>query len=448
MKKINTNQFKEKEGVNAIASTVNKMGCTWRPTPNDDYGIDGEIEINKEGAPTGKIIKVQSKYGKSYIKNLTSTKFDFYADYDDLNYWLNCNVPVILIVGDFKQKIFHWIDIQEYAKKHQQIHNPPHKISFNIKYNHFSIKSFFNLCKMVLNEKEFVEATKNKIIEEVISNLLPIISLPEKIYGAPTDFSFKEIIERLKSESIPPFNCTENKVWTFSNLFNEENALRKVIDQNKITVIRSQDWLLDDDKRRWYINLINRSIRKYCRKLGLKLDPEKEKVYFPPTQDQKEVTIRFRAFSRFGTRKVAYPYVKEDRNPFWVHHALNFKIENYGGNWFLRIDPGYVFTKDGINFIASNNIGKLTTRRKANEWNRAVLNHLIFWREILADRKPEIIIDVGEQKIIISKNYEAGMANFGIMKDKKKFSDIFTFEEGLDPLQEEEVLEVDDEDER
>ncbi len=430
MKKINPNQFKEKEGVNAIATRVNRMGCTWRPTPTDDYGIDGEIEINKEGTPTGKIIKVQSKYGGSYIRNLNASKFDFYADADDVEYWLSCNIPIILIVMNFKQNIFHWMDIKQYVKRHPEFRNHPHKITFNLINNKFTIRSVFNLYKMVLNEQEFVEVTKNKIQEEILSNLLPIQQLPLNIYSASTKYNLKEIFEKLRTTSIPPFHLAENRIWTFNDFYDENNSLLKVCDKNTIAVIKAQEWWLDENKKKWYIILLKRVIEKRCKYLGLLLDDDKKKFYLSPDENLQDRIIEFKAFARKGKRKVAYQYVdKNGIKRFWVHHAVSFEIKSFGGRWFLKIEPCYVFTKDGTNFVASSKVGRLNTRKKAKEWNRAVLNHLIFWREILSEGKHDINIKLGAQNLVISKQYESGLAHFGIMKDKTKLQDMFSFED-------------------
>jgi len=76
------------------------MDCVWGPTPNDDVGLDGEIELGKDGAATARLVKVQVRSGTSYIKNPTATSFDFYASSEDLGYWNDANLPVILVVYD------------------------------------------------------------------------------------------------------------------------------------------------------------------------------------------------------------------------------------------------------------------------------------------------------------------------------------------------------------
>lgn len=430
MKSINPNQFKEKEGLNTVATIVNRMGCTWRPTPNDDYGIDGEIEINKDGAPTGKIMKVQIKSGSSYVKNLTTTKFDFYADEDDVEYWIGSNIPVILIIVDRSHNIRHWINIKDYASKNQRFANPPHKVTFSIKGNYFGVKSFFDICKIVLTEQEFVNVTKNKILEEIYSNLLPVTNLPSKVYGISTTLNLKQIKESLSGKYIPKFYLAENKIWTFSNLFDKDNVFREIADPNTVTAVNVQEWLLDDNKRNWYIALLRKTLNSHCGHLGLLLDPKKKRFYFPPNPDMTGRIIEYDAFKRSGKRKVAYPY--KDKNgivQFWVHHAVTLDIVSFGGKWFVKVSPGYVFTVDGVTYFASDKVGKLATRRKAREWNNIMLNHLIFWREMLSDNRAAINVNCYGQIFTIAKSYESGIANFGIMKDRKSLREMHSFDD-------------------
>lgn len=89
------------------------MDWVWRPTPNDDVGIDGEIELGNDGAATAKIIKVQVKSGASYIRNSTGTRFDFYASSADLSYWNGANLPVIVVVYDPAKGEGYWKPVQQ-----------------------------------------------------------------------------------------------------------------------------------------------------------------------------------------------------------------------------------------------------------------------------------------------------------------------------------------------
>src|SRR5438105_4900402 len=104
----------ERKGINHIATLCGKMGHIWRETPNSDVGIDGEIELVLGGQATGRIIKVQSRAGKSYIRNEKPECFDFYADANELEYWQNASNPVILVIYSPTAKMAYWVDVKGY----------------------------------------------------------------------------------------------------------------------------------------------------------------------------------------------------------------------------------------------------------------------------------------------------------------------------------------------
>src|SRR5215470_12663755 len=93
-KRLNRNAPQEKNGLIHVMRIVNEMECIWRPTPNDDTGFDGEIELAHDGTVSGRILKVQVKSGLSYFVNRIGTSFEFSARESDVNYWTATNVPV------------------------------------------------------------------------------------------------------------------------------------------------------------------------------------------------------------------------------------------------------------------------------------------------------------------------------------------------------------------
>lgn len=54
----------ERQGLNFVSAVCEEMGFIWRPTPNTDVGIDGEIELVAGDQATGQIIKVQKVCGR------------------------------------------------------------------------------------------------------------------------------------------------------------------------------------------------------------------------------------------------------------------------------------------------------------------------------------------------------------------------------------------------
>jgi hypothetical protein len=49
------------QGVAYVQRIADEMDCVWRPTPNDDVGLDGEIELGKDGAATARTCESPSE---------------------------------------------------------------------------------------------------------------------------------------------------------------------------------------------------------------------------------------------------------------------------------------------------------------------------------------------------------------------------------------------------
>lgn len=65
-------------------------------------------------------------------------------------------------------------------------------------------------------------------------------------------------------------------------------------------------------------------------------------------------------------------------------HSIRAQLRNVGGEYFLKLEPGYVFTRDGSSMINSSDAGALSTSRMSQERNYQVLTHLYFWTWFLA----------------------------------------------------------------
>jgi hypothetical protein len=77
-----------RSGIVKLDRVVTDMGYIWRPTPNSDVGIDGEIELVEDRAATAKIIKIQVRSGPSYFRKEDQRSFELHTSIDDVNYWL------------------------------------------------------------------------------------------------------------------------------------------------------------------------------------------------------------------------------------------------------------------------------------------------------------------------------------------------------------------------
>ncbi len=76
------------------------ISAIWRPTPNHDLGIDGQIEFlePKTAISTGIILAVQSKSGSSYFRRQEGDAVLYYPTDKHRAYWSRIQLPVILVL--------------------------------------------------------------------------------------------------------------------------------------------------------------------------------------------------------------------------------------------------------------------------------------------------------------------------------------------------------------
>jgi hypothetical protein len=100
-------------------STVAEAGHIFRPTPNSDWGLDGEIEFkNDKGQASGERLYLQLKAGDSYIhrrkadgKEIFRIKNPRHAEY-----WQAHKYPVMLVIRTSDGQI-RWMNVTDHLKK-------------------------------------------------------------------------------------------------------------------------------------------------------------------------------------------------------------------------------------------------------------------------------------------------------------------------------------------
>src|SRR5713101_4213142 len=115
-KKIHKNSLIGQQGINLIEKRVLEMGFVWYPTGGIEAGTDGIIELRDSttGNVFNSIIQVQSKATESSFQAETSEGFDYLCKEKDLDYWLQGNAPVILVVSRPRTDEAYWVSIKDY----------------------------------------------------------------------------------------------------------------------------------------------------------------------------------------------------------------------------------------------------------------------------------------------------------------------------------------------
>ena len=144
-----------KKGVNYVTTVVDECNCNFNPIfQENDIGIDGQIELfSKERIPTGNLIAVQIKTGKSYY-DLKKCECNLPID-SHREYWKMLKMPVIgiiCIIDEINESIktAYWVDIKKYLIKNPNAKSIKFKMSMH---NEFSKTKFTDYFSYIVCDK-------------------------------------------------------------------------------------------------------------------------------------------------------------------------------------------------------------------------------------------------------------------------------------------------------
>lgn len=85
-------------GVNAVERIfLEELRWIFREQPISDWGIDAQVEVTGEKGPTGRLLALQIKSGKSFFRKKRGNLV-FHGKRRHLQYWTNHSLPVVIIL--------------------------------------------------------------------------------------------------------------------------------------------------------------------------------------------------------------------------------------------------------------------------------------------------------------------------------------------------------------
>jgi hypothetical protein len=425
-KTVPASKFTELKGLDRISTIVHEeLKCLFREITKDDVGIDGEIEVvvpkpNGKGfETTGGIIKVQSKSGGSYVRQDTATTFSTPVEKNDLDTWYQSTYPVIFIVYHPKDDTLYWKDVRSFVKSTSNVWQPPYRITFDKATDAFTAASYDAIRNLAGISPPRVSMQQK---ERLFSNLLLIKRMPLLMTSAVAKVKDYHAIRSQIQGFIPPFCIIEDRLYTLSDLRNRDCTLRDFCDlSTNVNDVPAKQWIDDEVRRRDYVFLLNQLLGIHLRRCGLRYNPHFDRNYFP-RQDPTGLEFKQDWFnvrtSRAAPPRIIAKYYTYALDKFWRHLAVNISFRMIGSSWYLQIIPKYFFTVDGETPYDRDKIGPYTTRLKARERNIHVLNHVLFWADVLSMRTPAIELKLDYKTVmVVEKLPVSGTAHFAIPFD-------------------------------
>jgi hypothetical protein len=262
----------------------------------------------------------------------------------------------------------------------------------------------------------------DKVQEVLLSNLLPVKSLPNRIWGAETKCRERKEVWEIISPT-EPFILKEGRLYTFADLNSAETKVRAAINPNTILPVARNDWFLHASKSLWLMSLLNMVLNSHLRLQGIKRDGKGRFIFMPD-----KYTGGDRTWILPGGRKrsVAAKKVSADKTSvFWVHHGAEIAFKRLGEQLFLAIEPHYLFTTDGTVSIEGKGAGKLAMIWGGKQQNPDILRNIIFWGYVLSNNGTEVVMETGAQPITAQRLPASTQMDIGIASDEIRIATLF-----------------------
>lgn len=390
MKKITTQALIGQRGVNLIERRVLEMGHAWNAS-TIDAGIDGRIELRNPATQEAlnQIILVQSKATTQRLPAETQGSFEWPCDTRDIEYWLQGNAPVILVVSKFLDgnEEAYWIDVKRYFEDPRR--RKLAKVQFDKKRDRFDESCRDALFEIAASTGRGLYLGPPPVTETLHSNLLTVVSFADRIYTAATDLAdnasawgrFKEIGKHPEGGE---FDIQGKRILSFREL--DAPAFRAICDAGTIEEHDTSHWAQSDNTevRREFVRLLNRTLTNKLRPIGLRFDHEGKLYHFMSTRDKRARSYSYRSRHHKTSREVFGPRANKSepsRIAYFRHSAFKGQFRVHEFQWYLEVTPTYHFTTDGR--TPHPYADRLLQGIKQQENNDAVSGQVIFWAAVL-----------------------------------------------------------------
>ncbi|MGB3626200.1 MAG: DUF4365 domain-containing protein, partial [Henriciella sp.] len=382
-KTITQSQILGELGETAVKKIALEMGFIYETRGRLEAGIDGFIELrdSSSGASLGKILGVQVKSTSQGIYTReTDRDFEYLIKPDDLWYWKQSNIPVIIIFWRQCDRSTYWKHVPDTLAGDER------RLRIDKQADVFNAKCVDRLGALTVDRRTpgvFVPPLNEG--ETVVTNLLRI-RMPNEIFIATSPFgSGRDAVAELVKQDDTRHDWVIRKRRFVSFFDPRSYGTRAIVDEDQVEAVDADLFVLNEDldDTNDTIDLLRRTVEaqladelRYARKERL--------FYFKATAQNAARKYAYMASTNQTSAMVVsvYPEKSRSANRGYVrHHAANFRFERLGQEWFIVIDPSFYFTRNG--YEPHRYADVLLSGKKRLERNAAVRGQVIMWQHLL-----------------------------------------------------------------
>lgn len=390
-KKISKSQMIGQKGVNLIEKLVLDLGFTWHPTGTFDAGVDGFIEIRnpETGEMTNCVILAQSKASERNWVREDDAGFEYACEQRDVDYWLQGNTPVILIVSRPSAGIAYWKDVKSWfglpSNRKSTI------IRFSKATDRFDASCREALIRLAVDRSSGLYLPPRPLDELLVTNLLPMRFETTLLYRAPARFSTRrEAKAALRDQDLwlpQEWIIRGGEVYSFHDLVDDRWDV--ICESDRSTEFELASWANSEDRDvRWrFVELIHLALQEHLYPtVRRRIERGRHLYLFTPEPGRDTLRVPFAGFARQSSMTVVTTTMST-KDPTVVYarrsHAVDISFRRFDGTWFAELMPTYWYaTADGAPHPRADD---LLAGIKRIEKHLAVRGQLMLWRERLKE---------------------------------------------------------------
>ncbi len=233
--------------------------------------------------------------------------------------------------------------------------------------------------------------------EIYVSNLLPFVSLPTKIYKLPlnpdhADRKMPLFAGKLAVDPEPTAIAISGYAMSFSDLSLFPAWASRVGYLDYLETSSFEEMVGEVDTRRHLVWLLGKYWEQHLRSIEptLAIEPKKKRAYFATTEAE-ELVVTYDSPLRRNIKRTVIKKREYGKYPEFEIEALSYAIVQFGDQWAVQVKPTYLFTRsDGRTPLPGHQQASRATRRFKFDRNPAVDSDLKFWQILLSDGKSAI----------------------------------------------------------
>lgn len=368
-------------GIALIDQRVTAMGFIWHERQRD-HGIDGEIELvdRVQRRPLNRTISVQSK-ARQRFPGEDDHGFHYICEPDDIEYWCEGEVPVVLVCSHPDTGECWWAPASELLR--DPVRRRTGRIDFDKVRDRFDESAASSLLDLGAPATGNLFVPSMAVSERLTSNLLSVSHMPDTIWAAPAIVrNHGEAWDVLRQQQVRERDWMILDRTLFSFRRPDDSALACLIDGGA-EAIDVSEWAeaKAPDTQRNFVRLLNQTLAEKHHG-ELRVHPKRHYLYFKATEDLLERRL---ATGKSKSGRVVFRAYPDERDPaearHFRHHALDHQFVRLDGEWFLELNPTYHFTADGWRDLPWG--AELVKGMKRREKNNAVRALVDLWARYL-----------------------------------------------------------------